>query len=588
MRHVARMRNAIQPYAWGSTTSFEELLGIPNPDRKPQAEIWMGAHPKAPSSVETDAGWEPLDRLIERQPEDILGRRSAAAFGPGLPFLFKVLAAAEPLSIPGPPGCSAGGRGLRARKPSGFPPDASERNYRDPHHKPECLCALTPFWAMCGFRKPRRASSCCGGSARQRSSAKSMRSAQPRTRAGCVGCSPGSCAWTCGGGVRSWPKLCAGGRCGRRAPAMGRPDRPLLPGRHRGPGPGADECRAAGAWAGAVPARRRAALVPAGHGGRDHGQLGQRGARRAHLQARRRPRTAAGAELRTHGPRTGVHSVGESLRNALPDPGRRVQPFRAAPEPRRSIHSADRRGVEVLLCVDGSAQLAEAGAAGRSLGMARGASVLVPASAPATASPGRPCSTRPGCRETTGEPLPDRLPRLRQAEVGRQLAAMLQREWVDMDAVLAGRLGSSIADHVARSGWPSFRLADNLLLRELCGRDGLVVSTGGGVAADRRNAAEMRRSGLVVWLRADPTTLAAQVAADAGASGQRPALRSGADPLDEIRTVLESRTPAYAQAADLSIDTDQLWVDRDLRPGRRMAGHRQRWPRPWPPPRVLP
>lgn len=148
-----------------------------------------------------------------------------------------------------------------------------------------------------------------------------------------------------------------------------------------------------------------------------------------------------------------------------------------------------------------------------------------------------------------------------KTEVGRQLSAMLQREWVDMDAVLAGRLGSSIADHVARSGWPSFRRAERLLLRELCGRDGLVVSTGGGVAADRRNAADMRRSGPVIWLRADPATLAARVAADAGASGQRPALRSGADPLDEIRTVLESRTPAYAQAADLSIDTDQLSVD---------------------------
>ena len=91
-----------------------------------------------------------------------------------------------------------------------------------------------------------------------------------------------------------------------------------------------------------------------------------------------------------------------------------------------------------------------------------------------------------------------------KTEVGRRLAAMLQREWVDMDAVLAGRLGSSIADHVAGSGWASFRQAERRLLRELCGRDGLVVSTGGGVAADRQNATEMRRSGLVVWLRADP------------------------------------------------------------------------------------
>jgi len=125
-----------------------------------------------------------------------------------------------------------------------------------------------------------------------------------------------------------------------------------------------------------------------------------------------------------------------------------------------------------------------------------------------------------------------------KTEVGRRLAAMLQREWVDMDAVLAGRLGSSIADHVAGSGWASFRQAERRLLRELCGRDGLVV-----------------------WLRADPGTIAARIAADAGASGQRPALRSGADPLDEIRTVLETRAPAYAEAADLSIDTDPLSVD---------------------------
>jgi shikimate kinase len=148
-----------------------------------------------------------------------------------------------------------------------------------------------------------------------------------------------------------------------------------------------------------------------------------------------------------------------------------------------------------------------------------------------------------------------------KTEVGRSLAAMLHREWVDMDAVLAGRLGSSIADHVARSGWPSFRQAERLLLQELCGRDGLVVSTGGGVAAELRNAAAMRRSGWVVWLRADPATIAGRIAADAGTAGQRPALRSGADPLDEIRLVLEERTPAYAQTADLQIDTDRLSVD---------------------------
>ncbi len=154
MLHVARMRNAIQPYAWGSRTSFGELFGTPNPDRAPQAEIWMGAHPKAPSRIETESGWERLDRLIAQDPEAILGRHSVASFGPDLPFLFKVLAAAEPLSIQAHPNAMLAAEGYARENRIGPAPGAPERNYSDPRHKPECLCALTPFRALCGFRRP--------------------------------------------------------------------------------------------------------------------------------------------------------------------------------------------------------------------------------------------------------------------------------------------------------------------------------------------------------------------------------------------------------------------------------------------------
>jgi shikimate kinase len=152
-----------------------------------------------------------------------------------------------------------------------------------------------------------------------------------------------------------------------------------------------------------------------------------------------------------------------------------------------------------------------------------------------------------------------------KTEVGRRLAALLQREWVDMDAVLTARLGGSIADHVARSGWSSFREAERELLLELCGRDGLVVSTGGGVAVDAANAETMRRCGRVVWLRADSATIAERMAADAATAGQRPPLRAGADPIGEIHTVLTERAAAYARAADLQIDTDRLSVDEICR-----------------------
>jgi mannose-6-phosphate isomerase len=154
MREILFLQNTIQPYAWGSRTAIPELLGRPNPDGLPQAELWMGAHPKAPSVVQAPGGAVPLDALIDRCPDDILGPRVSAAFERKLPFLFKVLAAAEPLSIQAHPNAVMARAGYARENRLGLPLDAPERNYRDPNHKPECLCALTPFRVLCGFQPP--------------------------------------------------------------------------------------------------------------------------------------------------------------------------------------------------------------------------------------------------------------------------------------------------------------------------------------------------------------------------------------------------------------------------------------------------
>ncbi len=146
------MRNTIQNYAWGSLTAIAELLGR-RPDNKiPQAELWMGAHPKAPSLVLVDNRWVSLDRLIESHPEKVLGKAVLDRFGPELPFLFKVLAAARPLSIQAHPNRQQAREGFRRENKLGIELTAPERNYKDERHKPECLCALGTFWAMCGFR----------------------------------------------------------------------------------------------------------------------------------------------------------------------------------------------------------------------------------------------------------------------------------------------------------------------------------------------------------------------------------------------------------------------------------------------------
>jgi mannose-6-phosphate isomerase len=153
MNQLGKLRNTIQEYAWGSHTSIPELLGTPSPSDKPQAELWMGAHPKAPSLAVTDDGLRPLDELIRLEPEAILGKRVSERFGGRLPFLFKVLAAAEPLSIQAHPTLEQARAGYARENEMGLPLDAPDRNYRDDNHKPEILCALTPFWVLNGFRR---------------------------------------------------------------------------------------------------------------------------------------------------------------------------------------------------------------------------------------------------------------------------------------------------------------------------------------------------------------------------------------------------------------------------------------------------
>jgi mannose-6-phosphate isomerase len=143
-----RLDNPVQHYAWGSVSDIPEFLGVP-PDGSPQAELWMGAHPSAPSSVLRDGSAVPLPELIGQYPDRQLGPAVARRYGGRLPFLFKVLAAAEPLSLQVHPDKRHAEAAYAAEVRDG----AAERDYPDDNHKPELLCALRDgFEALCGFR----------------------------------------------------------------------------------------------------------------------------------------------------------------------------------------------------------------------------------------------------------------------------------------------------------------------------------------------------------------------------------------------------------------------------------------------------
>ena len=119
---VMRLQGVVQHYDWGGHDFIPELLGVGNPDRKPFAELWIGAHAKAPSMAELAGGQKPLDELIAEEPDAILGQAANAHFGGRLPYLFKILDVHKMLSIQAHPTLAQAQARLCAGERRRYPP----------------------------------------------------------------------------------------------------------------------------------------------------------------------------------------------------------------------------------------------------------------------------------------------------------------------------------------------------------------------------------------------------------------------------------------------------------------------------------
>jgi mannose-6-phosphate isomerase len=153
---VHLLRGAVRTYAWGSRTAIAEFTGRPRPTAHPEAELWFGAHPGDPAWLETDAGEKSLLDALRDDPEGQLGAAVCSRFGDALPFLLKVLAADEPLSLQAHPSAEQAAQGFDREEKLGIAVTAPTRNYRDRSHKPEILVALEQFDALAGFRPAAR------------------------------------------------------------------------------------------------------------------------------------------------------------------------------------------------------------------------------------------------------------------------------------------------------------------------------------------------------------------------------------------------------------------------------------------------
>jgi len=135
------LKPSLQTYAWGSHSYIQELLQLKA--QGPLAEAWYGAHPKAPSAVEDQS----LIELISADPSFWLGPDLHS-----LPFLLKILAAEQALSIQVHPSKSQAEEGFARENELGIPLNDPTRNYRDDNHKPELIMSLTEFHALTGLR----------------------------------------------------------------------------------------------------------------------------------------------------------------------------------------------------------------------------------------------------------------------------------------------------------------------------------------------------------------------------------------------------------------------------------------------------
>ncbi|MEU2035815.1 mannose-6-phosphate isomerase, class I [Nocardia amamiensis] len=146
---------ALRSYAWGSRTALAHLCGRPVPSAHPEAELWFGAHPADPAYVRLGDRTTSLLELVAEDPDRELGS-AAVEFGGKLPFLLKVLAAEEPLSLQAHPSMAQAKAGFDKENRAKVPFDSPLRNYRDENHKPELIVALDRFEALAGFRDPHR------------------------------------------------------------------------------------------------------------------------------------------------------------------------------------------------------------------------------------------------------------------------------------------------------------------------------------------------------------------------------------------------------------------------------------------------
>lgn len=133
--------------------------------------------------------------------------------------------------------------------------------------------------------------------------------------------------------------------------------------------------------------------------------------------------------------------------------------------------------------------------------------------------------------------------------IGRALAALLNREFVDLDHEIIRRCGVSIPTIFDIEGEAGFRRRETQTLSDVMKQSGIVLATGGGAVLNPQNQALLRQ-GHIIYLHATVNELYRRIAFDKN----RP-LMATENPRQRIQTLLTERHPIYTSLADYQIST---------------------------------
>jgi shikimate kinase len=142
-----------------------------------------------------------------------------------------------------------------------------------------------------------------------------------------------------------------------------------------------------------------------------------------------------------------------------------------------------------------------------------------------------------------------------KSSVGRQLANLLHKDFIDSDSEIERRTGADIPLIFELEGEAGFRQRESRVIEELTRRQNIVLATGGGVVLDQQNREVLKTRGFVIYLQASVEQLFERTSRDR----RRPLLQTD-DPHARLTELLRQREPLYEEIADLVVNTDRRSV----------------------------